>query len=448
MQKDYRFLKLKITRGRTMLEMLGTLAIIGVLSLGGLFGYKIAMNQHRANETIHDVMLRASNVPMTWTKYQKFAPDHEFNYPELGVEEGKISTMGYRLNTLKTEEYGYTYKVEAPSVPVEVCRRILRLEPTDIDELRVGSGKDVYSRGAWDLCNQTESDTVEMNFYFEKACVTDENCSACQSCEKGFCRADYDLEGCGSETEITPTPIPPEPSPDCTGFCCGLTGDALYCCKNPGSSDCDCLPISCTGTCLIQIGVKADGCPICGTDECCGLECGSGGTGSDGGGSGGSGGSGDCEFSGDPSSGEPPSLSCVGNCPASYQYGCASCTLVYDPKDDGLDGNCTYVCTIPQGTVGCCEDILRDDGYCIIGTVRDPDCDPYVSCVEEISYPAYRCDDCCGGCCSPHTITEKIYCPTGTITIVEYLQEGPACDCETRACWPETYTSFRAVCSE
>ena len=237
MQKDYRFLELKLTRGRTMLEMLGTLAIIGVLSLGGLFGYKMAINQHRANETIHDVMLRASNVPMTWTKYQEFAPEHEFNYPELGVEEGKISTMGYRLNTLKTEEYGYTYKVEAPSVPVEVCRRILRLEPTDIDELRVGRGKNVYSRGSWDLCNQTESDTVEMNFYFEKACVTDENCSGCQSCEKGFCKANYNLPNCGkgpntSSSEQCECPEYTKPCSDAKEI------DYTYFCAKGGSKSC------------------------------------------------------------------------------------------------------------------------------------------------------------------------------------------------------------------
>ena len=57
------------SRGRSMVEMLGVLAIIGVLSIGGLAGYKIAMNYHRANETIHDVMLRATNVPMKWDDY-------------------------------------------------------------------------------------------------------------------------------------------------------------------------------------------------------------------------------------------------------------------------------------------------------------------------------------------------------------------------------------------
>ena len=38
--------------GRSMVEMLGVLAIIGVLSVGGIAGYTMAMNRYRANEVI------------------------------------------------------------------------------------------------------------------------------------------------------------------------------------------------------------------------------------------------------------------------------------------------------------------------------------------------------------------------------------------------------------
>ena len=42
----------KIESGRSMIEMLGVLAIIGVLSIGGLAGYTMAMNRHRANTAL------------------------------------------------------------------------------------------------------------------------------------------------------------------------------------------------------------------------------------------------------------------------------------------------------------------------------------------------------------------------------------------------------------
>ena len=43
-------MKLKKTEsGRSMVEMLGVLAIIGVLSVGGIAGYSLSMRRHRAN---------------------------------------------------------------------------------------------------------------------------------------------------------------------------------------------------------------------------------------------------------------------------------------------------------------------------------------------------------------------------------------------------------------
>ncbi|MBQ9089963.1 MAG: hypothetical protein IJY58_02825 [Alphaproteobacteria bacterium] len=41
--------------GRSMVEMLGVLAIIGVLSIGGIAGYTMAMNRYRANEVVDAV---------------------------------------------------------------------------------------------------------------------------------------------------------------------------------------------------------------------------------------------------------------------------------------------------------------------------------------------------------------------------------------------------------
>ncbi len=40
--------------GRSMVEMLGTLAIMGVLTVGGISGYTTAMNNHKANEALND----------------------------------------------------------------------------------------------------------------------------------------------------------------------------------------------------------------------------------------------------------------------------------------------------------------------------------------------------------------------------------------------------------
>ena len=43
-------IKKKNETGRSMVEMLGVLAIIGVLSIGGIAGYTMSMRRHRANQ--------------------------------------------------------------------------------------------------------------------------------------------------------------------------------------------------------------------------------------------------------------------------------------------------------------------------------------------------------------------------------------------------------------
>ena len=54
----------KVQQGRSMIEMLGVLAIIGVLSIGGLAGYTMAMNRHRAN-TVLDYATKCGVIAQT-----------------------------------------------------------------------------------------------------------------------------------------------------------------------------------------------------------------------------------------------------------------------------------------------------------------------------------------------------------------------------------------------
>ncbi len=48
--------------GRSMIEMLGVLAIIGVLSVGGIAGYSKAMMKYRINKSIEQISLISQNV--------------------------------------------------------------------------------------------------------------------------------------------------------------------------------------------------------------------------------------------------------------------------------------------------------------------------------------------------------------------------------------------------
>ena len=45
--------------GRSMVEMLGVLAIIGVLSVGGIAGYTQAMKKYKINEALNEISMAA-----------------------------------------------------------------------------------------------------------------------------------------------------------------------------------------------------------------------------------------------------------------------------------------------------------------------------------------------------------------------------------------------------
>ena len=59
--------------GRSMIEMLGVLAIIGVLSVGGIAGYSKAMMKYRINKTIEQITLIAGNVRTFYSTQKTYA---------------------------------------------------------------------------------------------------------------------------------------------------------------------------------------------------------------------------------------------------------------------------------------------------------------------------------------------------------------------------------------
>ena len=48
--------------GRSMVEMLGVLAIVGVLSIGGISGYSKAMAKYKVNKTLDQVSMLVTNI--------------------------------------------------------------------------------------------------------------------------------------------------------------------------------------------------------------------------------------------------------------------------------------------------------------------------------------------------------------------------------------------------
>lgn len=54
----------KCETGRSMVEMLGVLAVIGVLSIGSILGYRAAITRHTANQVMHTVSLAYTELQL------------------------------------------------------------------------------------------------------------------------------------------------------------------------------------------------------------------------------------------------------------------------------------------------------------------------------------------------------------------------------------------------
>ena len=58
--------------GRSMVEMLGVLAIVGVLSVGGIAGYSKAMNKFKTNKLIEQVNMISTNVRTLYASQKSY----------------------------------------------------------------------------------------------------------------------------------------------------------------------------------------------------------------------------------------------------------------------------------------------------------------------------------------------------------------------------------------
>ena len=78
--------------GRSMVEMLGVLAIIGVLSVGGIAGYSKAMNKYKINKTTDQVSMLVANIRTLFSSQGNYA----------GLKNGSAIKFGVVPNDMYT----------------------------------------------------------------------------------------------------------------------------------------------------------------------------------------------------------------------------------------------------------------------------------------------------------------------------------------------------------
>lgn len=76
--------------GRSMVEMLGVLAIIGVLSIGGISGYSKAMAKYRVNKTLDQISMLVMNIRSLFASSVDYADLSESIAINMGIIPGDM----------------------------------------------------------------------------------------------------------------------------------------------------------------------------------------------------------------------------------------------------------------------------------------------------------------------------------------------------------------------
>ncbi|MCP4395133.1 MAG: hypothetical protein GY804_12830 [Alphaproteobacteria bacterium] len=123
---------LKSQSGRSMMEMLGVLAIVGVLSVGALAGYSFAMTKHKANQAINeikDIVIRTKDLYANRNTYDGLTTGilqkaGIIGSPNTNVLGGNVFIMPWVVGTKSTFRLDYqTYT--ASDYKKTMCEKVL-----------------------------------------------------------------------------------------------------------------------------------------------------------------------------------------------------------------------------------------------------------------------------------------------------------------------------------
>ena len=78
--------------GRSMVEMLGVLAIIGVLSIGGISGYSKAMAKYRVNKTLDQISMLVMNIRSLFSASVSYNGLSDKIAIQMGIIPGDMQT--------------------------------------------------------------------------------------------------------------------------------------------------------------------------------------------------------------------------------------------------------------------------------------------------------------------------------------------------------------------
>ena len=95
-----------VSSGRSMIEMLGVLAIIGVLSVGGIQGYSKAMTKFKINKTMQQIAEIATNIRTLYIQQNDFNSLSNTTAVQMGIVPDDLKTSDGEYGTVITNAFG------------------------------------------------------------------------------------------------------------------------------------------------------------------------------------------------------------------------------------------------------------------------------------------------------------------------------------------------------
>ena len=177
--------------GRSMIEMLGVLAIIGVLSVGGIAGYSKAMMQFKINKSINQVSEIVANVRTLYAQQKTCEGLNISTALSMGAIPDDLSTIvsgSYSVSNIfggyidvncvwarydKPDTYTKSFSIVFQGMPKNACVALATKDwgsasSTGLTAMQVYGG---HLSGYYDYMGSTGSNCVGSEGYLVQACT-------------------------------------------------------------------------------------------------------------------------------------------------------------------------------------------------------------------------------------------------------------------------------------
>ena len=144
-ENDYKVMQC----GRSMIEMLGVLAIIGVLSVGGIAGYSKAMMKFKINKTMQQIAEIATNVRTLYAQQKDFNGLNTSLAINMGVVPEELISGTTAINAFNGHVYinSDTYGINRTDKPPYFSIKFIELPPEACIALATADWGSISSSG-------------------------------------------------------------------------------------------------------------------------------------------------------------------------------------------------------------------------------------------------------------------------------------------------------------